>query len=316
MSDWSNPLALAFGAEARRPRLLLVDDQPLIIRLLYQIFSSDHDVFMATTGEQALAFCRQTPPDLILLDVQMPDMDGTEVSRQLKQDPELRDIPIIFVTGNTGPEAESRCWDAGAVDFISKPVTPRTVRARVRVHLALKFQADLLRKMAFVDGLTGVANRRYFDERLELEWRRSRRSRHAVSLMMVDVDYFKFFNDTYGHQAGDGCLQQVAVGIRRALSRPHDLVARYGGEEFACLLPETALAGAVTMARTIEVAVRELHLTHAASAVAPVVTVSVGVASAVPGQDTALADLLQQADQCLYQAKRAGRARVWPESLA
>lgn len=314
MSEWSNPLVLAFGADERRPRLLLVDDQPLILRLLYQIFSADHDVFMATTGEQALAFCRQTPPDLILLDVQMPDMDGPEVSRQIKQDPELRDIPIIFVTGNTGPEAETRCWDAGAVDFISKPVTPKTVRARVRVHLTLKFQADLLRRMAFVDGLTGVANRRYFDERMELEWRRSRRSGHAVSLVMVDVDYFKFFNDTYGHQAGDSCLQQVAVGIRRALSRPHDLVARYGGEEFACLLPETALAGALTLGNMIEASVRELRLTHAASAVAPVVTVSIGVASVVPAQDTDLASLLQQADQCLYQAKRSGRARVWPES--
>lgn len=311
MPEWTNPISLAYDFDGRRPRLLLVDDQPLIIRLLYQIFAPDHDVFMATTGEQALAFCRSTPPDLILLDVQMPDMEGPEVSRQLKLDAELRDIPIIFVTGNTTLDDETRCWDAGAVDFITKPVNPRTVRARVRVHLALKFQADLLRKMAFVDGLTGVANRRYFDERLEMEWRRSRRSAQVLSLLMVDVDFFKRYNDTYGHQGGDTCLQQVAQCIKRTLCRPYDLVARYGGEEFACLLPDTGPEGARGLACAIEAAVRELQLPHAASTVSGCVTVSIGVAGVTAGQDNVPAALLQQADQCLYHAKHAGRAQVF-----
>lgn len=313
MPEWSNPASLSRDAQARRPRILVVDDQPLVIRLLNETFSADHEVFMATSGQQALDFCGATPPDLILLDVEMPVMDGTEVLRQLKATPDLCDIPVIFVTSNAGPEAESRCWDAGAVDFITKPINQQTVRARVRVHLALKYQSDLLRQMAYIDGLTGVANRRYFDTRLEMEMRRCQRRGQHLSLLMIDVDYFKRYNDNYGHLKGDVCLHQIAQCMQKLLSRPYDLVARYGGEEFACLLPETDEATALRIATGIEVAVRLLQLPHVGSEVASTVTVSIGVASLQVQQLSKATSLLQLADQRLYQAKQAGRARVFPQ---
>ncbi len=318
MPKWSNPISLADDSNARRPRLLLVDDQPLLLRTLYPLFSSDHDVFMATSGPQALDFCQKNPPDLVLLDVEMPQMDGIEVSRQMKLSPELNGIPIIFVTGHSDTEAETRCWDAGGVDFITKPFNARTVQARVQVHLALKFQADLLRRMAFVDGLTLVANRRFFSDRLELEWRRCQRNHLALSLLMIDVDYFKSYNDHYGHQTGDTCLGQIATCLKHCLTRPFDLVARYGGEEFACLLPETGLDAAVALAHKMESAVRQLQIPHAVSSCAPVVTISIGVASAapdpqfhaIPDQQQGMANFIKQADRCLYAAKHAGRGQV------
>ncbi len=317
MPEWNNPFALA--GHTRRPQILLVDDQPMVLRTLYAIFASDHEVFMATSGKQALELCRKNQPDLVLLDVEMPDMDGTEVSREMKLVPELRDIPIIFITGHSGAEAETRCWDAGGVDFITKPFIATTVKSRVKVHLALKFQTDVLRKMAFIDGLTMVANRRFFDERLEQEWRRHQRNNLALSLLMVDVDYFKRYNDYYGHQAGDHCLRQIALCLQQTLNRPFDLVARYGGEEFVCLLPETGHDAAMDLGCKVEAAVRQLHIAHATSDCANIVTISVGIGTAVDNQlinsvakqKYSIDGLLQHADQCLYAAKHAGRGRAW-----
>ena len=154
------------AGESHRERLLVVDDQPMNIRALHEIFAATHDVFMATSGEQALAFCRATPPDLVLLDVVMPQMSGLEVCRRLKQDPETALIPVIFVTALDDPaEEEAACWKAGGVDFITKPINAQTTRNRVRAHLTLKRQADVLRRLAWIDGLTGLANKRQFDER-------------------------------------------------------------------------------------------------------------------------------------------------------
>ncbi|UHQ23853.1 diguanylate cyclase [Lysobacter sp. 5GHs7-4] len=296
-------------AASRRARLLVVDDQPINIRALHEVFSADHDVFMATNGAQALAFCQQTPPDLVLLDVVMPDMNGLEVCRALKADPETQSIPVIFVTSLDDPAEEAACWDAGGVDFITKPINALTVRNRVRAHLTLKQQSDLLRRMAWVDGLTGVANRRQFDERLEREWQRCRRSGQPLSAGIIDIDHFKAYNDTYGHLAGDDCLRQVAAAIERSLARPGDLVARTGGEEFTCLLPEIDLAGARVVVENVERAVRALGISHSASEHGTV-TVSIGVATAQPDGEESAESLLNRADGGLYRAKRAGRARV------
>ncbi|HEY0661143.1 MAG TPA: diguanylate cyclase [Lysobacter sp.] len=298
-------------APAGRARLLVVDDQPINIRVLHEIFSVDHDVFMATSGEQALAFCRETPPDLVLLDVVMPQMDGLEVCRALKREPETASIPVIFVTGLDDPREEAACWDAGGVDFITKPINAQTVRNRVRAHLTLKQQSDLLRRMAWIDGLTGVANRRQFDERLLREWQRCRRAGQHFSAAIIDIDFFKPYNDTYGHLAGDDCLRRVAAAIVQGLSRPGDLVARTGGEEFTCLLPEAELSGARVVAERIERAVRALCIPHAASELGKV-TVSIGIASADPETETdkTAEELLERADRGLYRAKRMGRGRV------
>ena len=295
-----------------RPRLLLVDDHPINIQVLNQIFHEDHEVFVATSGEQALDFCRETPPDLILLDVVMPGMDGLEVCRRLKADPSTADIPVIFVTAHSGPEEETRALAVGGVDFITKPVTPAVVRARVRTHLLLKAHGDLLRALVFVDGLTGVANRRRFDEALQAEWRRNRRSQRPLCLLMLDIDHFKNYNDAFGHQQGDVCLQMVARALSARLGRAADLVARYGGEEFACLLPDCEPAAALGRAQDLRAAVEALALPHPGSSAGPVVTISVGVACMQAGADTDPAGLVAAADAALYAAKRAGRNQVCP----
>ena len=300
----------SLDARDKQPCLLVVDDQPINIQALYRIFAPDHRVLMATSGAKALALCAEDPPDLVLLDVVMPEMDGHEVCARLKADEATRNIPVIFVTSHTDAEEETKGLELGAIDFIAKPVNPAVVRARVKTHLTLKAQSDLLRQMVFIDGLTGVANRRCFDERFETEWRRAARGGLPLALLMLDVDHFKRFNDRYGHQAGDECLRQVASAIAGGLRRPGDLVARYGGEEFACILAETDLEGALAVGAGIEQAVRALNVAHVDSDVSDMVTVSVGAATAVPERDGHPAPLLALADAQLYRAKHSGRGRA------
>lgn len=298
------------GAPGKLPCLLVVDDQPINIQALYRIFAPDHRVLMATSGAKALAVCKDDPPDLVLLDVVMPEMGGHEVCMRLKADEATRDIPVIFVTSHTDAAEETRGLELGAVDFIAKPVNPAVVRARVKTHLALKAQSDLLRQMVFIDGLTGVANRRCFDERLSSEWRRSMRNASPLALLLLDVDHFKRFNDRYGHQAGDDCLRRVASAVKAHLLRHGDLVARYGGEEFACILPATDFEGAMAVAAGIEKRVRGLQIEHADSDVCNAVTLSIGVALSVPEPGDDADRLIALADGQLYQAKHSGRGRA------
>ncbi|MBA5687905.1 diguanylate cyclase [Rugamonas apoptosis] len=293
----------------RRGRVLVVDDQPINIRMLHAVLAEEFEVFAATSGEQALEFCRDSKPDLILLDVVMPGMDGLTVCRRLKQDQETRAIPVIFVTAGILAEEENACWSAGAADFVSKPVNPLTLRNRVLAHLQFKLHMDALQAMAFADGLTGVANRRLFDDTAKAECRRCARSGKPLAMLMIDVDFFKRYNDHYGHQAGDECLKRVALTLKDNLKRPHDLVARYGGEEFACMLPDTDEAGAMTVAEQLRLAIAALAIAHADSLIAPHVTISVGVAVLRPQPDDDCGALLRQADQALYQAKHEGRDR-------
>ncbi len=310
MSEVSNLPPTLLDAPDRLPSLLVVDDQPVNIQALYRIFAPDHRVLMATSGAKALALCAEDPPDLVLLDVVMPEMDGHEVCARLKADEATRNIPVIFVTSHTNAEEETKGLELGAIDFIAKPVNPAVVRARVKTHLTLKVQSDLLRQMVFIDGLTGVANRRCFDERLQTEWRRAARDGSALALLMLDVDHFKRFNDRYGHQAGDDCLRRVACAIKGGLLRPGDLVARYGGEEFACILPGTDFEGALAVGAGIEHIVRGLRIEHADSDVSDTVTVSIGVATSLPDRDADPARLLALADAQLYRAKHSGRGHA------
>jgi diguanylate cyclase (GGDEF)-like protein len=295
---------------SRPPRLLVVDDQPVNIQALYQAFSADHQVLMATNGEQALKLAINKQPDLVLLDVMMPGMDGHEVCRRLKADESTRDIPVIFVTAHSDEASETLGLEMGAVDFISKPINPKIVRARVKTHLTLKAQSDLLRHWVYIDGLTGVHNRRHFDERLASEWARAVRNGTELSVVLLDVDFFKRYNDRYGHQAGDDCLRRLATCMRDSSRRPADLVARYGGEEFVCLLPETPLAGALTVAGLLRDNVAAMGIEHADSAADRVVTVSLGVCCKPAGAAGSAASLLSGADAQLYQAKAQGRARA------
>ncbi|MDX1506349.1 MAG: diguanylate cyclase [Spongiibacter sp.] len=307
--DWAESLV------PKRPKLLVVDDQTVNIQALYQIFGADHEVFMATSGSQAIKVCLDKKPDLILLDVIMPEMDGIAVCEELQKNSDTRSIPVIFVTSQESPEEESRGLEVGAVDFISKPVNPAVVRARVRTHLTLKAQADALRVMASRDGLTGIPNRRYFDERLAAEWRSAKRGSQPLSLILIDVDHFKAYNDHYGHVEGDTCLRRVAKALKLSVGRGRDIVARYGGEEFVCLLPETDLAGAEEMAEKLRSAVADLEISHKSSPVGNTVTISLGAATIVPTSLTGPETLLVRTDELLYKAKESGRNRVVAQAI-
>jgi len=294
----------------RRPKILIVDDQPTNIRVLHELFRQDCDIFMATNGEQAIAICQSQLPDLVLLDVVMEGIDGHEVCRRLKSDLATQGIPIIFITAQHHESEEVIGLELGAVDFISKPINPIIVKARVRTHLVLKLQNDQLRSMALIDGLTGVANRRRFDEAIIADWRQCFRDQKPLSLILVDVDYFKRYNDRYGHQAGDECLKSVAHALAESVRRPYDLVARYGGEEFTCILPSTGISGALEIAERMKEYVLALNIEHFDSDLGQVVTISLGVATVIPSGDFKLQDLLDAADKQLYKAKQAGRGRV------
>ena len=315
MITFDTPMDELLDSSHGKPKLLVVDDQPINIQVMHQLFGGDYQVFMATSGAQALAICQANPPDLVLLDIVMPGMDGFEVCSQLKANDATCNIPIIFVTAHTDAAQETHGLSLGAVDFIAKPVNPAVVRARVKTHLTLKFQSDLLRKLVFLDGLSGVFNRRYFDQQLSVEWSRSARSGLPLSAIMIDVDYFKLFNDRYGHQSGDDCLRQIAVTLKACLKRPADLVARYGGEEFACILPDTAFADAMCLAVDLERRIRALSIPHVSSGLAGVVTISVGVATRTAGSSQEAAALVRLADTELYNAKQSGRGRVCGSQL-
>ena len=293
-----------------RPKVLVVDDVPSNVQVLSRILKDEHEIYFATDGAKALELVQTQMPDLVLLDIMMPGMDGYEVCTRIKANPATRDIPVIFVSARGEVEDETRGLEVGAIDFITKPISPPIVKARVHNHILLKRQADTLRQLSFLDGLTGIANRRRFDEVLAREWRRCGRSRLPLSAVMIDVDRFKAYNDLCGHHAGDVCLRTIARVLAEQVRRPADLVARYGGEEFVCLLPETDPAGAARVAETLRAAVEGEGILHPDSPAGPHVTVSLGHATLVPDGDCPPGRLLALADEHLYAAKKAGRNRV------
>lgn len=313
---------------ARAARILVVDDDVVTIRALGKALEGLGTIVFAMNGSEGLRLAHEACPDLILLDGEMPGMSGYEVCRTLKADPGLAHVPVVFVTSHAQQDFEESGFDVGAADFIAKPIRPAIVAARARTQIELKRASDRLRELSSTDGLTGLANRRTFDEALEREWRRTHRSGEPLSLLMIDVDHFKRYNDRYGHPAGDACLFQVAQALKNQLKRPADLAARYGGEEFALLLPATDRHGAAVLAKGLLTAIEQLGLAHEDSDCAAHVSVSIGIGSHDTGcefwltgsgatrsgpDDGALAcDLLAAADSALYAAKHAGRARFAP----
>ena len=278
----------------------------------------------ATFGAQAIELFQSEKPDLVLLDVVLPDMDGYAVARKIRELEKPGEwTPIIFLTAMGGDGDLEKGIAAGGDDYLQKPVSDVVLRAKIRAmqrivqmrHSLLVLTRKLdaanqeLKRLSAVDGLTGVANRRMFDEALSREWRRSMRQETELSIVMCDVDYFKKFNDTYGHQAGDECLKQVAFAMAKATERGGDLLARYGGEEFGIILPDTKLGGAAFVAERMRHSVAQLKLAHAGSDHGQV-TISCGVSSMVATADNRPEALLLAADQALYQAKQAGRNQV------
>ncbi|MBI4913408.1 MAG: diguanylate cyclase [Acidobacteria bacterium] len=298
------------AAPSLRGRILVVDDSPTTLTTLCEVLVEEHEVLFATTGTEALEVAHDQEPDLILLDVVMPGMDGYEVCTRLKASTRTADIPVLFITSLGEEPDQSRAFAAGGIDFLQKPINPVLVKARVRNHLELKRRQDALKGLSVRDALTGIPNRRHFDETLREEWMRGVRNQKPLSLIMMDLDHFKLFNDTYGHAAGDNCLKRVAETLQKSLQRPVDLVARVGGEEFVCLLPETELRGAVQVAERFREAVAALALPHAKSPTAAHVSMSLGVATLLPVAEGHPESLLLEADRCLYEAKGAGRNRI------
>jgi len=295
----------------KKHTILLVDDHPPNIYLLAEALMEDHEIVVATNGAQALEIASQEPrPDLILLDILMPGMDGYEVCERLKSDAQTKPIPVIFITAKSGEDDETRGLGCGAVDYITKPFSMPIVRARVRTHLEFKKHRDMLENLSNLDGLTGIPNRRMFEAHLDRAWRLGAREESLVTVIMADIDHFKAYNDSQGHLAGDECLRKVARTINDQTRRPMDLVARYGGEEFVGVLYGSSPEGALAVAEGMRAAIERMALAHARSPVADHVTVSVGVASLVPSKDGSPTALVGAADQALYSGKESGRNAV------
>lgn len=291
--------------------ILIVDDARLNIKIMTCILENNYKIFSAASGKEALDIVMSKSIDLILLDVIMPEMDGYEVCKIVKNNQKTRNIPIVFISAMTNIEDETRGLEVGAIDYIFKPVSPPILKARVRNHLELKKCRDILEKQSTIDVLTGIANRRYFDDTFDKEWRRALRRGDTLSLVFIDIDFFKEYNDFYGHLAGDDCLRQVGSTLNQLFKRGGDLVARYGGEEFIIVLPATSLANAALVAEKVRSNIESLKMVHEMSEVSEYVTVSVGIATVIPEENVIAASLLEQVDKALYQAKRRGRNMVW-----
>ncbi len=290
--------------------ILVVDDITANLQVVVSILETEHRVLTATDGETALDLAIAEEPDLVLIDIRMPGMNGYELCGRLKQDPATRNIPVIFVTGMDEEREEARGLELGAIDYITKPLSRPILLARVRNHLELKRQRDHLQRLSAVDGLTGISNRRAFADYLDKEWRGAIRQHAPISLLMADIDDFKQFNDAYGHLAGDECLRKVAAALAEAVMRPADMVARFGGEEFAVILPDTGANEATLVAERLLTSVRRLGLPHQHSRAGTYVTLSFGLVAARPERGMESAELIEMADRLLYQAKAEGRNRI------
>ena len=291
-------------------KVLVVDDDTINRDVLCELLQPEYTVLLAKNGAQALERAARHLPDLVLLDVMMPDMGGFEVLRRLRATPQLEHVSVIFISGLDRPEDEAAGLKMGASDYIAKPFNATVVLARVALHLQLVRQRRLLERLAHVDGLTELANRRRFDDVYEVEWQRARRSGQPLSLALLDVDSFKQFNDLYGHPAGDRALRAVARVAGTHMRRPADLAARYGGEELVLVMPETDAVQAQQIARALGEAVLGLGIAHAGSAAASCVTVSIGGATLDAALPESAAARFEAADVQLYRAKQGGRNRV------
>lgn len=294
--------------DENKARILIVDDEKMNLKVLADLLKEDYSPVLARSGAQALKHAlSDNPPDLILLDVVMPEMGGYEVIKALKNNNRTKNIPVIFVTALNSIEDEEQGLRLGAVDYITKPFSPPIVKIRVRNHLRIAHQYTLLDQLAYLDGLTEIPNRRRFEIVFEKELARATRNGIPLSLAMVDVDFFKNYNDNYGHAMGDIALQGLAKALEKALLRPGDFVARYGGEEFVTILPETDFNSAKIVAERCLHEVAALQIPHEYSQAADHISISLGLVTVNRNINTRQNILLEKADQNLYTAKKNGR---------
>ncbi len=295
-----------FDPDIRRT-IVVIDESSRTRSQIVTALAPDHDIVEAKNGLDGIAIVVERQPDLILLDLRLADGDGLELCRSLKSEIRSRRIPVIIVTSADEQALEVQGLQVGAVDFVTHPIDPAILRLRVRNQLALKYYRDALEHISVIDGLTGAANRRQFENILDREWRRAKRLSKPVSLVMFDIDHFKNFNDHYGYLKGDDCLQRLAHLLQAMIHRPGDSAARYGGEEFAIILPETEATGAAIVAERVRQGVELLDIRHETSSIAKHVTISVGVATLVPGAEDLPEILVKLAEERLSEAKTAGR---------
>ena len=302
----------------RQPLIMVVDDEKLIrLQLRQAIQREGYKVVEAHDGQQCLSIYKELQPDLILLDAMMPIMDGFSCCQELQKVSQGSRTPVMIITGLEDQESVDRAFEAGATDFITKPVRWAVLRQRIRrlinqshLYQQLEETNHALERLASLDSLTQIYNRRRFDEFIEIEWQRMMREQKPLSVILCDLDFFKAYNDIYGHQAGDKCLRQVALALKNSAQRSSDLVARYGGEEFAVVLPNTDGPNAVKVADKIRTKVKQLEIEHQGSSIDSALTISLGVSSIIPSLQTSWKLMLGDADKALYEAKAKGKNRV------
>ena len=304
-------------------KILIVDDSRFNLEVLSRILlaaaadSNDPDypqytITTATSGPDALEkLASGEKPDLILLDIIMPGMSGFEVLSTIKESDDICDIPVIIISGLADENDEEKGLLLGAVDYITKPFKNSIVIARVKTHLKIVAQLRIIERLSIIDQLTNIPNRRYFDNHIDIEWKRAIREQASISALMIDIDHFKKFNDTYGHQQGDEVLKAVSATIKSVLKRPADTAARWGGEEFVVLLINTEIAGALIVAEQIRASIEALEVQNINDPAVPLnVTISVGAVSIAPANDSLMEEFIGTADKALYAAKESGRNRV------
>jgi diguanylate cyclase (GGDEF)-like protein len=295
--------------EKNKNTLLIVDDENISIKVLVDILGPGYTIYTAASGQNAIEKAKECNPDLILLDIMMPDVDGYHTLSELKKCEETSKIPVIFITGLDSDEDEEKALSLNASDYITKPINPMIVKLRVRNQIQIVNQIRTIERLSLIDQLTGIPNRRSFDDRLQMEWKRAKREQTPISLLMIDLDKFKHINDTYGHQQGDIVLQAVVVTLQQAFRRPADFAARWGGEEFIILLPNTPMLGAMSLAERIRTDVEKMEIPYYEGVIIKL-TVSIGVNSIIPEQNSSINAFISNADKALYAAKDAGRNKV------
>jgi diguanylate cyclase (GGDEF)-like protein len=291
--------------------ILLVDDIPANLLALESLLEQPAiNIIKAYSGSEALSYLLEHEFALILLDVQMPNMDGLEFAELVRGTKKTKNIPIIFITANDqDTKTIHRAYSIGAVDFLFKPIDEIVLKNKVQVFLDLYAQRKTLEHLSSFDGLTGITNRRYFDEHLRIEWKRAYDDSALLGLLIIDIDFFKLYNDNYGHLAGDDCLKKVANSIANSLKRSTDFVSRYGGEEFAVVIPGANFSSSLKIAEKIRSDVESMEILHELTEVNDYVTVSLGASSIMPLKDSSPEELIKKADKALYRAKENGRNR-------
>lgn len=304
---------------AEQPTLLFVEDDREIRELLTDLLSAEYRVIAFATGQEALKQLETLDDvavlDLILLDMMLPGMDGFTLYAALREQFSLEAVPVIFLSAFSERDQVVKGLQFGAADYIAKPFDTEILLLKIRNHIRQKHHLDQLYQMSMIDTVTTLYNRRLFDTRLQNEWNRCMRSGSSLALLMVDIDYFKNYNDSYGHAEGDHCLAVVANEIRHSFNRSSDFVARYGGEEFTVILPDTDLSAAVELGQRVVRNIEQLSIPHVGSKISDVLTASVGAAAVVPSADRDVQELVVGADRQLYEAKSSGRNCVMPGGL-